>query len=344
LGATMSQLFSTELLAPSDRIDAWQWNAQRICGDCRIRLPKSSFQGSIEIRQVGGLPLTRFSSSPLSFWKGHFDTVSAENRSCIVITQIAGMRRYQQNGADVLLQPGDSTLIDAGRPWSSSCGTDCVRLYLRVPGWMMESRLQMRGFPIAQRICGAAGMGASLSRLAESVYDEAKWMKQEQGATALNTYFEILAACIRGDDNPIQPGSELGGRILRFIDAHISEPTLGPVEVASAIGISVRHLHRVFSATGSTLGDYIRWRRLQQCRQDFANPQFDEKTITEIAFCRGFSDAAHFSHSFRKQFGISPRVFRGQTATKGRRRIISDEAVNDYEHAQSIEFRHSKPN
>ena len=196
----MSQLFSTELLAPSDRIDAWQWNAQRICGDCRIRLPKSSFQGSIEIRQVGGLPLTRFSSSPLSFWKGHFDTVSAENRSCIVITQIAGMRRYQQNGADVLLQPGDSTLIDAGRPWSSSCGTDCVRLYLRVPGWMMESRLQMRGFPIAQRICGAAGMGASLSRLAESVYDEAKWMKQEQGATALNTYFEILAACIRGRD------------------------------------------------------------------------------------------------------------------------------------------------
>src|SRR6202030_2000939 len=88
-GEHMSQLFSTELLAPSDRIDAWQWNAQRICGDCRIRLPKSSFHGSIEIRHVGGLPLTRFSSSPLSFWKDPLDAVTAENRSCIVITQIA---------------------------------------------------------------------------------------------------------------------------------------------------------------------------------------------------------------------------------------------------------------
>jgi AraC-like DNA-binding protein len=86
------------------------------------------------------------------------------------------------------------------------------------------------------------------------------------------------------------------------------------VEVAAALGISVRHVHRLFSVTGSTLGDYIRARRLEACRSDLANPRLRDKTITEIAFCWGFSDSAHFSHSFSRQFGLSPRAFRMQMA------------------------------
>lgn len=127
----------------------------KICGDCRIQLPKATFHGSIDIRHVGGLPLTQFSSSPLSFWKWPLDIVNSESRSCIVITQMAGVRRYLQNGAEILLKPGDSTVIDSGSPWSSSCSTDCMRLYLRVPRWMIENRLRMREIPIAQRICGS---------------------------------------------------------------------------------------------------------------------------------------------------------------------------------------------
>jgi len=338
----MSQLFSTDLLPASDRIDAWQWNAQRICGDCRIRLPKSSFKGSIEIRHVAGLPLTRFSSSPLSFWKWPFDTVSAENRSCIVITQIAGVRRYIQNGADVLLRPGDSTLIDSGKPWSSSCDTDCVRLYLRVPRWIMEDRLRLRNIPVAQKISGGLPSGAALFRLSLSLYDEAKWMREGQSATAVEAFFNILSACVSVDDTHVQHRPELMGRILRYIDAHISEPTLGPGEVASAVEVSVRHVHRLFSATGSTLGDHIRGRRLERCRNDLANPTFREKTVTEIAFSWGFSDAAHFSHSFKRQFGISPRAFREQSAIG--QSGAHDDRVNVFLQPGMSEFPYSNSN
>jgi AraC family transcriptional regulator, positive regulator of tynA and feaB len=339
----MLQLFSTERLPASDRVDAWQWNARQICGDCRIQLPKSSFHGSIEIRNVDGLPLMRFSSSPLSFRKEPFDTVNADNRACIVITQIAGARHYTQDGVNVLLKAGDSTLIDSGRPWSSTCETDCVRLYLRVPRWMMESRLRMRKIPIAHRICGATGLGTSLSRLSQSLYNEAKWNREEQGATALENYFEVLGKCLRGESTAFQQSSELGRRILQFIDEHVSEPTLGPVEVASAMGISVRHLHRLFSVTGSTLSDHIRTRRLAQCRKDLADPSLHEKTITDIAFFWGFSDAAHFSHTFRKQFGISPRAFRARTTTQGRD-TINHEVARDFLSSNVSEFRYSTPN
>jgi AraC-like DNA-binding protein len=337
----MSQLFSTEALPASDRIDAWQWNAQQICGDCRIQLPKSSFHGSINVRSVGGLRLTRFSTTPLSFWKWPADTVNLDNRSCIVITQIAGVRRYLQNGASVLLKPGDSTVIDSGRPWSSSCETGCTRLYLRVPRWMMENRLRMPEIPIARRINGSAGLGATLCRLSQSIFEEAERMQGEEGAAALDAYFGILAGCLGGAATPTARGPELNGRIQRFIDAHISEPTLGAEEIASAMGISVRHLHRILSVTGSTLGDCIRSRRLEHCRNDLANPRWRERTITEIAFSWGFNDSAHFSHSFRKQFGVSPRAFRAEIATGEK---IRGDQVRAVLAEERFELRYSRPN
>ena len=312
----MSQLFSTDRLPVPDRIDAWQWNAQQICGDCRIRLPKTSFHGSIEIRNVAGLPLTRFSSSALSFSKWPFDNANPENRSCLAITQIAGSRQYSQGDAEVLLQPGDSTLIDTSLPWSSSCSTDCVRLYLRVPRWMMEDHLQTREIPIAQKIAGHMELGAGLSRLAQTLYEDAALMGRDEIAATLDNYFVALAGCVHGSERPSTGSSELKARILSFVDTHMAEPTLGPTEIAAAMEISVRHLHRVFSATGTSLGDYIRAVRLEQCRKDLLDPRFRGSSITEIAFSRGFCDAAHFSHSFRKHYGASARAIRAG-ATKG---------------------------
>jgi AraC-like DNA-binding protein len=323
----MSQLFSTAQLPASDRIDAWQWNAQQICGDCRIQLPKCRFSGSIERRHVGNLPLTRFSSSPLSFWKWPIDTTSGENRSYIFITQVAGARRYRQQGAEVLLRPGDSTIIDSARPWSSSCNSDCVRLYLRVPWWRMQDRLRMREIPVAKRISGQTLPGAALSRLLQSLYNEAEWMQEVEISAALNTFFGNLACTGNEKDFPLSL-PKLNRRIFQFVDTHISEPTLKPCEVASAMGISVRHVHRVFSASGMTMGDYIRLRRLERCRDDLANPHLQQKTITDIAFFRGFSDAAHFSHLFRKTYGVSARKFRSQVSG-GRHPYLDVAAIRD---------------
>jgi len=338
----MSQLFTTDLLPASDRIDAWQWNAQQICGDCRIQLPKSLFHGAIEIRQVAGLRLTRFSSSPLSFWKWPSDMKTPDNRFCIVITQLAGVRRYLQNGISVLLNPGDTTLIDSGCPWSSSCGTDCDRLYLRVPMWMMENRLRLREIPIARRICGARGLGATLFRLSQSLYEEADQLKGEESAAALDAYLQILSAC-GGRAASCEQRLELRPRIQRFINDHLSDPTLGPAKIAAAADISVRHLHRVFSNASSTLGDCIRTRRLEQCRNDLANPHLRSKTITEVAFSWGFSDSAHFSRCFSRHFGISPRIFRAQTGLKTWE-AEKNQGVDDFLRREIVGLRYSKPN
>lgn len=313
LGKAMAQLFSTDLLPVSDRIDAWQWNAQQICGNCQVRLPKASFHGSIEIRNIGGLPLTRFSSSALSFSKWPCDVATPQNRSCLVITQIAGARQYSQGDDEVLLRPGDSTLIDSCTPWSSTCDSNCVRLYLRVPRWMMENRLGLREIPMVRKLAGTSTFGATLARLAQMLYEDVVLMEEDEIAGALDNYFKTLASCVRGYElHSAEPAPELRGRISRFIHEHIGETTLRPSQIAAEMGISLRHLHRVFSLTGNSVGDYIRRLRLEQCRNDLLDPRLRDKSITEIAFARGFCDAAHFSHTFRNQYGISARSFRAR--------------------------------
>ena len=144
-------------------------------------------------------------------------------------------------------------------------------------------------------------------------------MQVEESAAALEAYFEILSACFGGNSASIPRGAELRGQIQRYIAAHLSECTLDAAEIAAAVGISVRHLHRLFLVTGGTLGDYIRVLRLTGCRSDLANPGMKNRTITEIAFGWGFSDSAHFSHTFRKQFGLSPRAFRSQVGSEASR-------------------------
>jgi AraC family transcriptional regulator, positive regulator of tynA and feaB len=308
----MSNSFSTELVPASDRLAAWQWKAQQICGDYRIQVPKHSpFRGSIEIRDVAGLELMRFYSSALSFVESPSST--SETADCMAISQLEGERSYSQNGVTNILQPGDSTLIDTGQPWSSRCHGEGARLYLRVPRRVLENRLQSSILPLAQRISGQVGLGATLFRIATSLFHEADVLKPQEGTAALEAYFEILSACFRhsgGETQETRHHAELTSRIQAFIETHLPDPELGPLTIASALGISVRHVHRLFAVKGQSVGDWIRMRRLDQCRRNFADSRFQEKTITEIAFFWGFSDSAHFSRSFKKQFGIGPRSFR----------------------------------
>lgn len=304
--------FSTDWVPLSDRFEAWQWNAQKICGDCRFRFPRiSSFHGSIRARTIGHLQLTRFSSSALSFRKNPLDLPLFENISYVVITQLRGTQAYSQGDAMTVLQPRDTTIINSAIPWSSDSPEDCARLYVRVPAWLMQDRLKSRHLPTGRRIQGHVGLGSALFGLATSLYEQTLGEPGDQPTSELEAFFHILAACLGLHlSDSTCPSRNLPIRIESFINSHLSDPALGPAGIAADAHISTRHLHRLFAKNGRTVSDCIRERRLLACRRDLIDPRLDGQSITEIAFSWGFCDSAHFSHSFRRRFGVSPREFR----------------------------------
>lgn len=309
----MSQSFSTDLVPAADRQDAWICNAKQICGDCRFEFPKRQpFHGSIERRVLAESGLTLFSSTPLAFSKFPVVEANSRDRSCIIITQLKGERRYVQAGNVALLQPGDSTIIDSGRPWSSDCPFPCARLYMRLPRWLMESRLHTKTLPMVPRIAGDSGLGATLFRFATSLYEQAEVLPPQEGVAALEAYLAILSGCLGHVPRPVKrcDSAEMFARIDHFIEIHLDDPALDPARIAAGLDISVRHLHRLVQRKDATVFGLILQRRLERCRTELADPDCSKRSITEIAYCWGFSDSAHFSHRFKKKFGISPREFR----------------------------------
>ena len=76
------------------------------------------------------------------------------------------------------------------------------------------------------------------------------------------------------------------------------------------MNISVRHLYRLVEEEGDSVCRYIQRARLKRSADDLSNPFLKTESITAIAYKWGFTDSAHFSRSFKKQFEQSPKDFR----------------------------------
>lgn len=95
------------------------------------------------------------------------------------------------------------------------------------------------------------------------------------------------------------------GDIERWI---ASLPTSLPDRLTAAacarqLGLSSsRFLHRFRAHTGLPLRPYLRWRRLLVALR----AAMQGASLTDAAHAAGFSDAAHFTRTFRRHFGMAP--------------------------------------
>lgn len=101
-------------------------------------------------------------------------------------------------------------------------------------------------------------------------------------------------------------------RIKSYLQTHLREPDLTVKRMAADLGISVSHIHRLFSREGGTVADWFWGERLEGCAGDLGSPAHAHRTVGEIALSWGFNDLSHFSHAFKKCFGITPREWRNR--------------------------------
>ncbi len=77
--------------------------------------------------------------------------------------------------------------------------------------------------------------------------------------------------------------------------------------IAAELNISTSHLAREFKkACGVTIGQYIQNIKIQQACEKLKKNNSD---ILSIALDSGFSDQSHFTKSFKKIIGFTPRQY-----------------------------------
>ncbi len=119
----------------------------------------------------------------------------------------------------------------------------------------------------------------------------------------------LAAGCLDdGDEDETIPENShyLLPKILRYLRQNVCDPELNPQRVAQHFGISVRYLHRIFAASGSTFRSFVVAKRLQHIRDEMVAAPARTQGIATLARKWGFEDISTFNKAFRKHFGCAP--------------------------------------
>jgi AraC-like DNA-binding protein len=65
-------------------------------------------------------------------------------------------------------------------------------------------------------------------------------------------------------------------------------------------------VQKLFARDGVSVSEWVRHRRLEECRRALLDPAQASLTVTEIARHWTFTNPAHFSRVFRDAYGCTP--------------------------------------
>jgi len=99
-------------------------------------------------------------------------------------------------------------------------------------------------------------------------------------------------------------------QIKSLARSRLGDPEFGVSEIARRLRLSPSTLHRAWAGEACSLSDWIWAQRLDGARRDLCDSALAARSVSEIAYAWGFSDAAHFSRAFRARFGRAPREMR----------------------------------
>jgi len=116
-----------------------------------------------------------------------------------------------------------------------------------------------------------------------------------------------------GPDSRRVPRSAEGGvaAAVRAIERH-PDATLTLTSLAQEAQLSPYHFLRTFEhVTGVTPHQYVLRRRLRDAATRLSE---GAARVLDVAFDCGFADVSNFNHAFRREFGVSPRVYQARSA------------------------------
>jgi len=310
--------YSTNKVSPDERVTFWSQQSSKLLFPLEVETNEYAgrkFFGTMVSQQVGTATIYEIKAEAHNV-RHPLPASPIDNQSFIVIMlQAQGKSHIAQGGNNVVLNPGDITLLDSAR------GFD-----LRFPEPVKVFLLQMPWDSIRQdlisprRIAGLAipssdGIGCVVSSFLKTFIQQAPDLSLPEVGSLTRSLIEILnTAALSYLDKSARESTDCRAfqlhQIRLYVEEHLREAGLSVEKIADAHGITKRYLHKLFEAEEMSVGRLIWERRLERCKRDIENPYFSGKSITEIAYSWGFSSSSHFSRVFKERFRKSPREIR----------------------------------
>jgi AraC-like DNA-binding protein len=231
-----------------------------------------------------------------------------------IMLQLDGECSITQDGRSSIIRPGELTSWHSSSPYRVAGRTSFEAVMVYMPMVLLRPHVDRVVRHTATGIDGETGVGAIVSQYLRGLLGGLQdgSVGEDSRAHLAEGLLDLVRALLVGPEREVAPRSSdvLRTQISEHIDAHLSDPALGPGSIAREHFISRSYLYRLFADEGPSVSETIRGRRLERARRDLADPALGHEAIFDIASRWGFVSKSHFSRAFRAAYRQSPSDFR----------------------------------
>lgn len=294
-------------------------------GSCRMcfEFPETAARLSptIDCLRMGDVNVLRYEGSGLQqCWRLREHIALDEGEFFIVTMPIDSRYGLRYGGIEKEAPPNSFVMLSTASPFQarineSACRSTFAAVYVRVPASLVRARV-----PRIDDLCGhfvdvAPGITRAMKISFDTALAEGPYMDDDStGLFGMSMVDVICAAAARtlGSDlslfRPMSVKDQILLKARQFIEANLSNPDLGCVDVARHCGISTRYLHTLSTSmpNGVSCTGYIKALRLARCREALQNRELLHRRAADIAADWGFFDAPCFTRLYKATFGKTP--------------------------------------
>lgn len=315
-GARRPATFSTIGLPEDEQVELWEiHNADALIG-LRCRTLSADILDATETNvQVDRVHLARVRGSSHVVERDLSMIRQRPAESVALFFSLVGEAFFYHDDGVRTVQPGQLLMCDADRPFMRGFSRGLEELVLKIPRKVFAEATGIDTVPRPVVMNFAAGTNSFAHTLARQIGRAAR--DDDPAPAEEATLLELVAALAGRNRDDLWAAHRAAAHT--YVEQHLAEPGLSAAQVSAAVGISTRHLSRVFAQAGTTLPKHVLSRRLETARQLLEKPAATSMTIAEVAHHCGFTSAAHFSSAFSGQYG--------ERASDVRRRAAAARAI-----------------
>lgn len=301
--------FSTVGMPEQRRIELWEaHNTAALIGlRCRT-LDAGSLEATEVNLQLEHLHVAKVSGTPHVVERSAAEVRANPTDAVALYFNLFGEAFFYHETGVWTLRPGQVLVCDADRPFMRGFSRGLEELALKVPWPVFTDVTGMRTVPSPKVLDFAPTVspyGSVLARLLDGAVTAPDPVPVDD-----RTALELIAALVTGGRDGLPAGHRAAARA--YVEAHFADPGLSAARVAAAIGISERHLSRVFAEDGTSVPRHVLGRRLDRAYELLSGRAPGEMTVADTARACGFTSPAHFSHAFRTRYGVRASDVRRQ--------------------------------